>query len=199
MPQPALLDRPHLLHSPEARERREFDILASIYQMRADLRLYGQVRPEILGRVYDEELTYIAESIDAPLVTGFEQSFLDDSLCSPDGTPMLQMLHNGLEAARKAALQDPRLGFHVRRAELDYAECEVLEAMMRGPSDHNTVISFQTFPEEALQRYGTALVGSKGYNHKRRLSFIRIRRLSDAETYRYRGSGIVAGKSRPVV
>lgn len=160
--------------SKEAVERREFDVLASLYLLRADIDRYGEVRRETFERVYEQELTYLAEGIDAPLITRFEQHMVGGRLEAIDGTPLRQMLKNGLETAVKGAKEDSRYAFHAQRAQNDLFELDAVEAMMRGEANINTIISFSPFPHEALEEHGKGLLVTRGYQPDRKLSFLRI-------------------------
>ncbi len=155
-----------------AQEGRVFDVQASIRLMRQDIERYGQVSAETRQQAYDEELTFVAEGINAPLETTFTLHQTEHGLVNTMGSTLRQTLEFGREAAERKAGRTGR-DYNVRRAVHNYHEGEVLEAMMQG-NGMNTVVSFSPFPQEALGEYGKSAVEDDGYQPDRLLGFIYV-------------------------
>lgn len=157
-----------------AEQLKVFDELASIRILQEDLKTHGFITPESWQQVYNEELTYVAESINAPLRTEFMLKETPEGLVDERGVLLREALQRGLWAARSASDRDNRLEFNLRRAIHDYHEGEILEEMMQRESGHNTVVSVSPFCEEAYRQHGKRTVEDFGYQPDRCLGFIRV-------------------------
>lgn len=157
---------------PERAEPRTFDVLASLDLYRFDLQTAGFIRPETRQRVYDEELTFIAEGINRPLLTEFV-------LREKDG--QLVYFHNGrwrsyvgslvsnLELAEKEALADSRRVFLATRAAEDLKIGYRAEALAPGKK----LAWYSEFPEREMQLYGEQFIAQEcGFQPKRKMGFI---------------------------
>jgi len=161
---------------------RIFDELASVRMAQADVRQYGHIQYDTLRQIYNEELTYVAEGLNAPLRTTFTLEHTSDGLVDERGTQLLTSLARGRRAAEEAAYGDSRLWFNLQRTIHDYHEGQLLESMMLGETSFNTLASWSPMPEEAYVQLGLAKLESLGYQPKRLLGFIRIyQKISDTE------------------
>jgi hypothetical protein len=157
-----------------AEQLKVFDELASIRMLRQDIERFGFVSAETWQQVYNEELTFVAEGIDAPLKTSFTLQNGEQGLTDERGTRLQDALTRGLLAAEETAFGDSRYWFNVRRAVAEYEEGQAVQRMMDEPSGANTIISFSPFPEEAYRQHGPEVLKSIGFQPDRLLGFIRI-------------------------
>ncbi len=158
-----------------------FDEQASIRMIQEDLQRFDQILPETWQQIYNEELTFVAEAINAPLHTKFKLQRTDQGLVDERGNLLIGALNRGRIAAEQAAEKDERLAFNVRRAVLEHEEGVAIERMMTS-NESNTIVSVSPFSEEAHRRYGDEVLESIGMQPKRKLGFIRIyQKLSDTE------------------
>ena len=156
----------------EEEKAQSFNILASVYLYRHDLQTFGDIRQETRQRVYNEELTFIAEGINRPLRTEFVIPSQNNQLVYFDKgewQPYRLMLAKGLQAAQHEATADSRLDFMVTRAERDlqiHYEFSRLQA-------NRTLAWSSSFPDEAnYQAGGRELLIEKGYQPDRRMGFL---------------------------
>lgn len=152
-------------------ERRTFDMLASIDMLRFDLQVYGEVLPETLERVMDEEMSYMAEGMNRPLRTEFTLKIIDGELSYFDRgewRPYIGMLVTGYETAAKEAKQDRRKSFLAERAAGDLETGYRLRALRPG----ETYVWDSDFPEDAMKLYGETFVKRLGFQPARRMGFL---------------------------
>ncbi len=148
-----------------------FDVLASVNLMRHDLDNYGQVLPETLERVYDEELTYIAEGINQPLMTEFRLGRVGDELAyfhNGQWRPYLGSLVTAVEVYRLESLEDPRKKFMYDRAVDDLRIGYQLADLNPGEK----LRWKSAFPDHELVRYGDDFIGELGFQAERRMGFL---------------------------
>lgn len=152
-----------------------FDPCAAVRMAREDIQTYGEVQEGTWQQIYNEELTYIAESLDAPHKTIINYSYQPGTgLHDERNVSFETMLQNGKQAAEARFHQDPRAEFHLVRTQHHQQEGFVLEAMMDNRADFNTLISFSPFPEEAYVEHGAEFVKDIGYNPDRKIGFIYV-------------------------
>ncbi len=165
-----------LEHTQETRTNKEiFDPCAAVRMAREDIEAYGDVQAGTWQQIYNEELTYIAESLDAPHKTVINYSYQPGiGLRDERNVAFAKMLQNGREAAEERFHQDPRAEFHLVRTHHHQQEGFALEAMMEGRAGFNTLISFSPFPEEAYLEHGAEFVKDIGYNPDRKIGFIYV-------------------------
>jgi hypothetical protein len=163
------LEKEPIQKSPET--QRSFDLLASVNMMRYDLDEFGYIRPETQQRVYDEELTYIAEGIDRFSHTSFTLQEQDGRLVFFDKgewRPYVGTLMTGLSVAKSEAEKDSRREFLVDWAARDLEVGYKLETLRPGE-----IISWDSpFPEEQSQKLGDQFLASVGLQPKRKMGFI---------------------------
>lgn len=155
----------------QTEQLRSFDPLASVDLYQFDLQMYGRILPETEQRVYDEELTYIAEGVNRPLYTQFTLRQQGGELQYFDRgkwTPYLATLERGKLTAEQEALMDERKRFAAERTADDLLHGYT----MRGLAPGETAAWASPFPEAECQRYGEAFVSSLGYQPKRRMGFL---------------------------
>lgn len=153
------------------REDRSFDVLASVHLLRSDLEAYGEILPETKERVYDEELTFIAEGINRPLYTAFEIKSVDGQLAyfhEGKWKPYISTLIKGVETAQKEAKQDPRKAFLEQRAADDLQKGYEFESMKPG----ETLVWHSPFPKEQQELYGNKFLKEAGFQPDREMGFI---------------------------
>lgn len=155
----------------EAEVQKSFDVVASVRMLRYDIHSYGTVLPETLQRVYDEELTYIAEGMQRPLHTEFRLQSRSGMLVYFDRgswVPYTSTLVRGLETAEAEAAIDPRKDLQVRRAQQDLLVGYQLQRLSSG----QRLQWYSAYPEQEARRYGEAFIAGLGYQPKRKMGFI---------------------------
>jgi hypothetical protein len=150
-----------------------FDELASIKMIRQDVDMRGDVTQETWNQIYNEELSFVAEAIDKPMVTRFKLQMSSSGLIDERGVLLREALQRGRIAAQQTANKDNRLNFNVKRAKYEYHEGLLAEQMMTH-GNANTMFFVSPFSEEAHQKYGDNLLESIGMQPKRKLAFIRV-------------------------
>lgn len=174
-------------HNPEinytAEDLKVFDELSTVRMYQQDMREFGFVRPETKQQVYNEELSFVAEGINAPLKTDFTLKKTAEGLVDERGNLLSDALDRGIIAASNAARADSRLGFNYRRAILEREEAREVEGMMES-DDANTIVTVSPFAHEAHDQYGDELVELIGMNPDRKLAFIRIYQKVSAQQLR---------------
>jgi hypothetical protein len=150
---------------------KSFDVLASVNLFRSDLEAYGRILPETKERVYDEELTFIAEGIDRPLYTAFEIKLVDGHLSyfhEGEWKPYVSTLITGLKTAQKEAEEDPRKAFLEQRAVEDLQKGYEFESMKPG----ETLVWHSPFPKEQQELYGDKFLKEAGFQPDRNMGFM---------------------------
>lgn len=164
-----------------AQQGKVLDVLASVRMMQADIHEYGHVTPEVREQVRDEELTYVVEAIDLAHRTDYSlYMHPENGLCDVMGRSLSEMLELGQEAARSKAEKDGR-EYVYKRAVWNHIEGQRLNRMM-ADNEHNVMVSFSPFPQEAYGKYGKKTLEEDGYQPGRKLGFIYVyTKLSDTE------------------
>lgn len=156
-------------------ESKFFDHLSVIRAMESDFLRHGELLPQTHERFYDEEASYWAEAIDAPIAPRHEYLYHQESgdFVDRQGRYFSDILANGVQAAERQAGRNPELEFEYRFAKNDQARHGLLQELMEedGP---NTLIMFAPYPERTAERYGKAVISRLGYQPERKLSFMRI-------------------------
>ena len=150
---------------------RSFDPLASVDLYSYDLLMHGHVLPETKARVYNEELSYIAEGINRPLFTEFVLEDRQGELVYFDRgewVPYISSLVRAQEVASLEANLDSRRTFTAERAAEDLLIGYQLQALK--PGEHMAWRS--AFPKQEAKRYGDSFIGSLGYQPGRRMGFL---------------------------
>lgn len=128
-------------------------------------------------RLQNEELTDIAEAIDyLYLESRFTYGFNGQEVVLPDGTPLKDMYLSGVDVARRLAEIRPEFLFELQRREAEAANQDLINAMMRGEREANTVIELSPFPDEAAAQYSFRHLEENGYKPKLRRGMVRIAR-----------------------
>lgn len=118
-------------------EPKSFDVMASVNMFRFDLENFGTVLPETKQRVYDEELTFVAEGIDRPLYTKFDLKEESGQLVyfnNGQWQPYKSSLIKGLRTAKREAEQDTRKTFLANNALRDLEMLYRMEGLEPGQS-----------------------------------------------------------------
>lgn len=128
-------------------------------------------------RLQNEELTDIAEAIDyLYLESQFTYGFNGQEVVLPDGTSLKDMYLSGVEVARRLAEIRPEFLFELQRREAEAANQDLIDGMMRGEQEANTVIELSPFPDEAAAQYSSRHLEENGYKPKLRRGMVRIAR-----------------------
>lgn len=160
-----------------------FDIAASVRMLKEDIHKLGYISHETWQQVYNEELTYVAEGINAPLRTRFEIPYEKEvGLMNERGEPLLASYQAGYRSAQAMASRNPGLVFEANRRSSDLEEILELEKMMSGETDADTMVVFSPFPEEAYRQNGGRELEMIGYQPQRQMGFMRICRKLDDNT-----------------
>lgn len=156
----------------EQNKPKTFDILASVDLYRFDLQTAGYIRPETRQRVYNEELTFIAEGINRPLFTEFVLEEKNGQLVyfhKGRWRSYVGSLISNLELAEKEAFADSRRVFLANRAADDLKIAYRAEALEPGEK----LVWYSDFPEQECRLYGEQFIGEEcGFQPKRKMGFI---------------------------
>lgn len=158
-------------HTQTAELKKSFDPLASVDMYRFDLQRFGHILPETHQRVYDEELSYIAEGIDRPLQTSFVLAEKDGQYVYFDRgewRPYLGSLTTGLIAARAEAALDSRKQFLAERAAYDLQKG--YEMLRLQPNQQLAWAS--PFPEMEANKFGDEFIAELGFQPTRHRGFL---------------------------
>jgi hypothetical protein len=156
---------------PTAEKLKSFDLLASVDMLRFDIQRFGEVLPETRQRVYDEELSLMAEGVERASRTSFTLQRQDDELAyfdNGDWRPYTGMLTTGLQVARSEAVADPRRQFLLGWAERDLE----MGYKMQGLEPGQQLVWHNGYPFEVEQRYGTKFLQDCGLFPERQMGFI---------------------------
>lgn len=157
---------------PSYEQLRSFEPLASVDMMRFDLQRFGHVLPETRRRVYDEELSYIAEGIDRASRTEFtlqrdeegQLVYFDEGAWRPYSS----MLLTGLKVAEAEAKVDQRTLFLADWAVRDWQKGMQMEALAPG----ETMEWYSSYPHEIEERYGKEFLQNQGLKPHRQMGFL---------------------------
>ncbi len=155
----------------ESKQERSFDVLASVDLYRYDIETVGYIRPETRQRVYDEELSYIAEGINRPNYNSFTLKQINDELVifhNGQWQPYLSTLMNGLKVAEAEARQDYRKSFEVKRRIDDLSRGYAMQKLQPGEK----LPWHYDFPGEQLDYYGEKFLGDMGFQPERRMGYL---------------------------
>lgn len=150
---------------------KSFDVLSSIKLYRHDLETNGDIHPETRQRVYDEELSYIAEGLNRPNCNEFTLKNIDSQLVyfhQGAWKPYIGTLIKGLETAQSEAAQDPRKKFEVARRVEDLIRGYQLQDLAAG----ERTIWYYDFPAEQLASYGDEFLEGMGYQPNRQMGYL---------------------------
>lgn len=157
---------------PPHEQLRSFDPLASVDMMRFDLQRFGHVLPETRQRVYDEELSYIAEGIDRASRTEFtlQRDESGQLVYFNEGTwqPYNSMLFTGLRVAEAEAKVDSRKQFLAEWAVRDWQKGMQMGALQPG----ETMEWHSSYPHEIEERYGKEFLQNQGLKPHRKMGFL---------------------------
>ncbi len=150
---------------------KSFDILSSVKLLRHDLQAVGYVQPETRQRVYDEELSLIAEGINRPLRTEFNLKREDGELVyfhNGKWRPYLATLTNGVEVYVREAMEDPRKQFMAERAAKDLQAGYGMLRLRPGEK----MRWYSAYPESEVINYGAEYLYSLGFQPERQMGFL---------------------------
>jgi hypothetical protein len=151
--------------------QKSFDVLASVDMMRFDLQQFGCVLPETRQRVYDEELSSIAEGIERASRTEFVLAKKGNDLAYFDRgnwRSYTGMLQTGQKVAHGEAAQDFRRAFLADWSDRDLRIGYDLRKMQPGD-----VMSWtNSYPHEQERHYGTKFIQQCGLFPRRKMGFI---------------------------
>jgi hypothetical protein len=155
----------------EPTAEKSFDVLASIKLCQFDLENFGDIQPETKQRVFDEELTYIAEGINLPLHTEFVLHEQEGQLAyfhKGEWRSYVGSLADNLLLAQKEAKKDPRRQFLAERAAEDLRNGYQIATLK--PQQK---LEFESrFPQKELELYGEEFIGDLGFQPHRKMGFI---------------------------
>jgi hypothetical protein len=157
-------------------ERREmsFDAMASIYLLKGDLARFDSIRPETWSRVFDEEVTYIAEGIDRHSYTSFDLKADENGALLYFSEGKYQSYQSSLQRACRVSKEemqaDPRKTFLFDRALQDAVTGLDMQKLKVG----ERMAWFSPFPEAECQAYGDDFIASVGFQPDRRMGFVYV-------------------------
>lgn len=164
------------LHQEQNRQTFEsektFDVMASVQMLRYDIEKFGAILPETMQRVYDEELTLIAEGIDRHSYTKFSLKndenqglvfFNKGKWSSYTGSVI-----NGHVVAKREAESDYRKNFYVDMTTQDIEKAYAMQGLEVG----EFISWYSAFPEKEYQEYGAELLTDMGFKVDRKMGFL---------------------------
>lgn len=161
-----------LAEQPPRQERfKSFDPLASVHLLRFDLQTCGEVLPETLERVQDEELSYLMEGIDRAACSSFAlQRQGNDFVYFDRGEwkPYGGMLLTGIEAAKADTNQDFRKRFLIERAKQDFDTYNQMRKLTPGQKH----AWYSPYPYAEAAQYGDDFIRSCGFVPDRKMGFL---------------------------
>lgn len=117
-------------------------------------------------------------------VTKFgEQKVVDGQVVADNGTPMVQLVKNGYEAAKSETQKDPRMETQAQRDKNDMGVIEKINSMVAGNEEFNTFIVISSDPKEAIERDGAAYWYKRGY----------VKDMVYAQMYHWSGDELTTG------
>lgn len=164
-----LMERTGAVVAPE--RLKSFDLLASVDMLRFDLERYGRVLPETRQRVYDEELSSIAEGAERASRTEFVLAKEGDGLVyfdRGDWRSYTAMLITGNKVAHHEAQVDYRKQFLADWSDRDLAIGYQLRSLMPGQALSWT----NSYPHQIEQQYGAEFLVQCGLIPSRKMGFI---------------------------
>ncbi len=159
------------VQQPELITEKSFDVLASVRAYQYDLETVGYIHPETRRRVFEEELSYIAEGINRPNYTEFALQERDGELVyfhKGEWRPYLATLITGLLVAEAEAALDPRRGFEAGRRAEDLRRGYQLQGLQPGEK----LAWYYGFPHHELAEYGGQFMESLGFYPERAMGYL---------------------------
>jgi hypothetical protein len=157
---------------PRAEEvQKSFDVTASVKLFKYDLDTRDEIQASTRERVYDEELSRLAEAVDRAARTSFVLGRQEGRLVyfdKGDWRPYAGTLITGLNVAKKEAEQDPRREFLADRAADDLINGYKLEGLKPGQQH----VWYSPYPKEQEVLYGRQFVQSSGFIPDRQMGFL---------------------------
>ena len=135
-------------------ERRHYETLRrqALVSDVGSVALRGMSNEELQGlekRRYDEITSGLAEALPGKISTAWSFELIEGKLVAKDGQEIEQLLINGLRSSIKMAAQDSFYGdFLPQRARHELNELREQEAMARGETNFNTIVTFSPYSEE---------------------------------------------------
>lgn len=120
-------------------------------------------------RAYNDATTWLAETLDGPMLTPFEYTFDGRELYADDGGALEPIFEEAIADARELARKNPSLSFELRRRCIEMDEYGDMLKMARGELP-NTMVTVSDFPPELMS--ATKDVG--GYNTSRKQTMLRV-------------------------
>jgi len=130
---------------------------------------YEAYRTAECARIYQDETTWLAESLEAPLEKEREYTLTNGDLYSDEGVNLRDVFYNSIGYYEDLARQNPRYTFQHDRSLLEFEEYGIMRDMADGKGA-NTLIVCSTYPRGLMD----ATKDELGYKYKRQLGFIRV-------------------------
>lgn len=128
-------------------------------------------------KLQNDEETGIAEAIDSHyLESRFTYNFNGQNVVLPDGTTLIEMYQRGTKSARLIAEHRQEFGFEWMRRQAETDNQALIDSMMRGELDANTIVELSAYPEEAEIAFGKRHMEDNGYKPNLRRGMVRIAR-----------------------
>ncbi len=167
------LERPRAGVEHEHHEgQRTFDPLASVRMLRYDLERFGQVLPETRERVFDEELSYLAEGVDKAARTSFPLTRSENGeimyFTRGEWRPYMGMLLTGQATAHAEAKADPRRKFLAEKSDDDLLRGWQMQQLVPGQS----LKWYSPYPQDAADLYGKEFIQKVGFSPHRQMGFL---------------------------
>lgn len=133
---------------------------------------------ESLTGIYEDECTWLAETLNGSMRTSFNLKVINGEICSEEKDEngvmryrkLRTMFEEGAEYAQKRAATDSRVAFEPEREKKHLIELDIMEKMIAGQAP-NTMIVVSAFPESLS---GEDEEDIQGYKPKLRRSMLRV-------------------------
>ena len=161
-----------LIEQQPTETQKSFNPEASINMIRFDLSCHGEVMPQTLERIQDEELSYFIEGSDRAARTTFalKRDYENQLIYFDRGQwrPYISTLITGLEVAEQEAQGDSRKRFLAEWARENLSQGFQMQALQPGEQK----VWYSPYPEKEENIYGSDFLQTCGLVPDRRLGFL---------------------------
>jgi hypothetical protein len=149
-----------------------YDIAASVFLLRQELKDYGHIRNEMAARVRMEELSTVAEMLNAVHDKTYVLESINGRLAALDGSLLSDIFRKGKEIAHNQYEIDEKAEFWLKR-QIDFEEEGVfLEEFANKAEFGDVYISTSPYPEEAENQFGKEYIKTFGPDPMRKTAFV---------------------------
>ncbi len=152
--------------------------MATLTKEKINYRTERLENKEALTGIYEDECTWLAETLNGSMRTSFDFKLINGELYSQEKDEndilrqrnLRKMYEEGADYAKKRATEDPRVVFEIEREKQHLIELEIMEQMAAGQAP-NTMVVISPFPESLADEPEEDI---QGYKPKLRRSMLRV-------------------------